>query len=488
MHAKGIVHRDLKPDNIVFQDQNGSEVIKVLDFGIAKLATPSIGSQLTQTGTVVGTPSYMSPEQCQAGKIDGRSDIYALGVILFQMLTGTLPFESDNLLTMMYLHVNQEPPAASDREPRVPARVSDIVKRMMAKRPDDRFESASSCARALAEASGVDIPVRDVGDTPKPAKTIARAGVAQSIEPSAKPALGGRKRLVYGAVGVVAIALAVGGAFYVRQPNDRTTTSASPGPAPVVQENPILAEQFVLIPSGRATIGSNLDDCRNLPSCKISFDEAPSHTVDVAPFYLAKYEVTNREYSEFVQGAGYKAPRGWRGTYPTGSAQMPVTNVTWDDAVAYVKWRSQRDGIAYRLPTQDEWEYAARGNDARAYPWGDFWNDSFVNGNKEPGKGDTIPVDQPPNSTTDVSPFRVFGLGGNVSEWTSSAFAAYEGSRYKPKPGDLDSKVIRGGAYDLDPNSIRSSYRYWKPPSYSSSDLGFRLAADVPDAHSRAAM
>ena len=84
-----------------------------------------MSGHLTQTGTVVGTPAYMSPERCMAGDVDGRSDIYALGVILFQMLTGRIPFDSDNVLTMMYLHVNQEPPSAHDSEPSVPPELAE---------------------------------------------------------------------------------------------------------------------------------------------------------------------------------------------------------------------------------------------------------------------------------------------------------------------------------------------------------------------------
>jgi formylglycine-generating enzyme required for sulfatase activity len=154
--------------------------------------------------------------------------------------------------------------------------------------------------------------------------------------------------------------------------------------------------------------------------------------------------------------------------------------VSWHDAVDYADWLAARDGVAYRLPTEAEWEHAARGRERFLFPWGDFWNGGYVNANKSHSEGSPLPVDQAPNNTTDVSPAGVFALGGNVSEWTGSAFAPYPGSRHKPTRRDLSSKVIRGGSFNLEPNSARAAFRFWELPEFSSDDLGFRLAADPP--------
>jgi formylglycine-generating enzyme required for sulfatase activity len=246
--------------------------------------------------------------------------------------------------------------------------------------------------------------------------------------------------------------------------------------------NGILAERFASFPGGSVIIGANLGDCRDLEDCEIGPGEIPAHAETLAPYLLSKYEVTNREYAEFVRATGRKPPSKWRPTYPSGTDEHPVTSVDWNDAVAYVAWRSTRDGVAYRLPTEAEWEHAARGDEGRLFPWGDFWNANYTNGARRRNEGSTLPVDQAPNNTTDASQRGVFALAGNVSEWTSSEFAVYPGSPYKPKPGDHTCKVIRGGGFNSKPDGLRTSFRYWQPAEYNSFDLGFRLAADPPNA------
>ena len=98
--------------------------------------------------------------------------------------------------------------------------------------------------------------------------------------------------------------------------------------------------------------------------------------------------------------------------------------MSWDDAVAYAGWLSKRDGVAYRLPTEAEWEHAARGEDDRLFPWGSFWNPDLANGNRRREEGGPLPVDRAPNGTTDVSALGVFALAGNVSEWTGTDVSA----------------------------------------------------------------
>jgi serine/threonine-protein kinase len=159
-HAKGIVHRDLKPDNLfVVPDATnpGLEHIKVLDFGIAKLQT-NVNPQhvKTRTGSLMGTPVYMSPEQCLGTKeIDWRSDIYSLGAILYEMLTGQPPFVSEGFGALLNMHLNQAPLPLRQIEPSVSPGLDEAVLKMLAKKPEDRFQSMAEVQSCLAAAVGM---------------------------------------------------------------------------------------------------------------------------------------------------------------------------------------------------------------------------------------------------------------------------------------------------------------------------------------------
>ena len=158
-HAKGIVHRDLKPDNlfVVPDEANpGREHIKVLDFGIAKLQAAGPGASVkTRTGALMGTPVYMSPEQCLGTKeVDWRSDIYSLGAILYELLTGKPPFLSEGFGALLNMHLNQPPRPPRQIEPTIPPGLELAVLKMLAKKPEDRFQSMAEVQSGLAAAVG----------------------------------------------------------------------------------------------------------------------------------------------------------------------------------------------------------------------------------------------------------------------------------------------------------------------------------------------
>jgi hypothetical protein len=150
-HEKGIVHRDLKPENIFLVPVGDNpDYVKVLDFGVAKLrdANDEKGT-LTQAGSIFGTPRYMSPEQCSAQQVDGRSDLYSLGVMLYEMITGVAPFQSDQPLTLLLAHVNEAPPppgSVTDKQV-IPAEVEEFVLKLLAKLPEDRIQLAAELAK-----------------------------------------------------------------------------------------------------------------------------------------------------------------------------------------------------------------------------------------------------------------------------------------------------------------------------------------------------
>lgn len=156
-HGQGVIHRDLKSENIMLVSHNGDEWAKVLDFGIAKILQPVGGAadaEITQANLVVGTPQYMSPEQCsQSGALDARSDVYSLGIIVHEMLSGQLPFTGESATVVMMKQVQDPPPSVLESRSQLPAAVDQVVKRALAKQPIDRFQSAGELSAALAEAA-----------------------------------------------------------------------------------------------------------------------------------------------------------------------------------------------------------------------------------------------------------------------------------------------------------------------------------------------
>ena len=181
-HGQGVIHRDLKSENIMLVSHNGDEWAKVLDFGIAKILQP-VGSaadaEITQANLVVGTPQYMSPEQCsQSGALDARSDVYSLGIIVHEMLTGKLPFTGESATVVMMKQVQDAPPSVLASRPQLPAAVDQVIKRALAKQPIDRFQSAGELSAGLAEAASeeaVEAPV------------VAGAGATKANTPISVP-------------------------------------------------------------------------------------------------------------------------------------------------------------------------------------------------------------------------------------------------------------------------------------------------------------
>jgi serine/threonine-protein kinase len=157
-HALGVIHRDLKPANVyLVQHGDESDFVKVLDFGLVKNLDEKGGEELTQTGLFMGSPKYMSPEQIRGERVDGRVDVYALGVMMFEMLTGKVPFDRANSVNILMAHIQEDIPAMKvfNPEVHVPAQLESVVRRCMAKEPTARYASMDEVLAALKQCSGI---------------------------------------------------------------------------------------------------------------------------------------------------------------------------------------------------------------------------------------------------------------------------------------------------------------------------------------------
>ncbi|NGO42256.1 protein kinase domain-containing protein [Streptomyces ureilyticus] len=176
-HEMGLVHRDIKPGNVMMTKRN---VVKVMDFGIARAMQSGVTS-MTQTGMVVGTPQYLSPEQALGRGVDARSDLYSVGIMLFQLVTGRLPFEADSPLAIAYAHVQEEPVAPSSINRSLPPAVDSLIARALKKNPNERFPSAEAmrdeCQR-VAQSLHTAAPSIVPG-----AQTSSGAGVGSAVFP-----------------------------------------------------------------------------------------------------------------------------------------------------------------------------------------------------------------------------------------------------------------------------------------------------------------
>ncbi|HWP49347.1 MAG TPA: SUMF1/EgtB/PvdO family nonheme iron enzyme [Candidatus Limnocylindrales bacterium] len=222
-------------------------------------------------------------------------------------------------------------------------------------------------------------------------------------------------------------------------------------------------EDMVFIPAGEATLGSSEGEINKIAQRQgvdpsELADEKPQRQVFLKGFFMDKYEVTNAQYKKFVDATGHKPPRHWEGNvYPSHKADHPVVYVSWEDAAAYCKWAGKR------LPTAEEWEKAARGSEGFIYPWGNEYGGEKVN-LVNAGRGDTSPVDE---YQGDVSPYGVYDMGGNVSEWTRSWYDS-----------DQNSYTLKGGSWYTELYTARGAHRSPGLPEYELNIVGFRCAKD----------
>ncbi len=246
-------------------------------------------------------------------------------------------------------------------------------------------------------------------------------------------------------------------------------------------ESPI---EWVLVPAGEFEMGAEGPPAEP--------DEAPKHRVHLDAFYIGKYEVTNANYAAFVKATDHRPPVNsdpsptynlWRGnTVLDGVADLPVVNVSWEDAAAYCKW------LGGRLPTEAEWEKAARGTDSRTYPWGN----EPVTGNRANYGIENVTFWEGPSTLAKKdqhefgkSPYEVHEMAGNVWEWVQDWYDPdyYKNSPPKNPTGPATGQVkgVRGGSWQNQPDKLRSANRSRQPPADRRTYIGVRCAKDAKD-------
>ncbi len=249
-------------------------------------------------------------------------------------------------------------------------------------------------------------------------------------------------------------------------------------PKPVLPFEP----ETVLVAAGSFLMG-------HLSGVDIPVYETPQHPVNLPPFQMGKYPVTIAQYAEFVRRTGRPAPprAGWFGEKPPRDRlNHPVVAVSWFDALAYCRWLTAQTGRVYRLPTEAEWEKAARGPDGRPFPWGPTWKAARC----RHAAAQTAPVNARPAGQ---SPYGCYDMLGNVWEWVSTLWGdnwqtpafAYP---YRPDDGrenlqadETFFRLFRGGAFDMPAADLRLGLRRWYAPAHADKRRGFRVVLDVDD-------
>jgi serine/threonine protein kinase len=423
-HKRGVVHRDIKPANVLIDAESGRCL--VTDFGIARSQE---SSSLTATGMMVGTPAYVSPEQVTGESMDHRVDIFALGVMLYEMLAGRVPYDAPTPSAALMKRLGGPPEPVTEVRPEVPEYVAGAVTACLAASPADRLQSATDVIAALG------------GDM------ITTGGRATKTIPIAR-----RSKPIRAIVGA-AIALAlIAGAW--RFATTRSTAAAGPPPSASKPVDLML----VRIPAGTYPIGTDAG-----PSLA-----RPRHSEQVAAFSIERTEVTVGAYRAFMAATGAPAP--WTDAPPDD--RVPVTRVPWGDAANYCVWRYKPSG---RLPTEVEWEAAARGQAGRNYPYGDVGDAANANTSSAHRAG-VVPVGSFARGAT---PEGLQDMSGNVWEWTSSSLRGYPGGVALPDSMS-QYRVIRGGAFDTNDSLATGWVRGYAKATALGSQLpntGFRCVA-----------
>jgi formylglycine-generating enzyme required for sulfatase activity len=549
-HRKGIAHRDVKPGNIfVIGDPRGDATVKLLDFGIAKVVSDAqkmAGTFTKTSGQVTSfTPAYGAPEQFSRthGATGPWTDVFALALIVVEAVIGREPLQGDDFIQLAYSSANPDKrPTPRTLGATVSDAVEEVVAKALAVKPADRWQTAGEFWNALRQAVAM-APMRGVTEPSPKSVRISPPGSAGAIgtsatvaanwEPSpsvhtapsvSRSAPGVDERANSGRTGLfvaigVGVAAAIGGAVYLHgsqatpasapasptaSPASSASAASAVSAAPATASASAVAsltcpQGMIAVPGGSFFMGSDEG---------VAF-EKPAHQVTLKPFCIDEFEVTVERYKSCSEAGRCKragATNDWAAitekdhkTFdplcnirePEERAKHPVNCVDWEMAQKFCR---EQGG---RLPTEAEWEFAARGPDGRKYPWGDddpaadrlnacgkecmAWGQKHGVEEKsmydaDDGFPNTAPVGSFPKG---ASRYGVQDVVGNVWEWVADWYGEYgKDEQTDPKGAESgNEKVIRGGSWNGSYASwVRPTFRYKDAPTKRSYGIGFRCA------------
>ncbi len=468
-HKNRVIHRDLKPDNVRianFEPEKpfGAHDIKILDFGLAR-AEKQYGTQFTRSAA--GTLTYMSPEQLKEEPQGTYTDVYALGIILYEALTGKPPFGGpgqDSFRALIQAHCELPPPAPGLSRQGVSGSLEQALLRALAKNPEQRFQTAEEMGRAVLPLLQRNANDPTIGKVNKHQETIdlnalpggtildpkffrnvgsgsrAIPSSSNAVRPTAglltTPPSPFRRFLKWGCGGCLGLFLLSGGFTYVMNwTSQRSSREAQVAKAKLPELCEIKGGAFSTV---------------NYPAGKVD------------TFQLAKTPVTVEQFRAFVKATAYKAGQAWD---RKGNDNHPVTSVSYEDAVAYAAWLSRITGDTWYIPSEADYEFAASNRGQKiAYPWGNDMpspQTPMANSGRIATVLDSVP-------TTEVGTFPANDLGlkdmiGNVWTWTST------------KTSDGLYKV-KGGSWEDAPGLIKITNFAKKPANLRHEKYGFRVA------------
>jgi serine/threonine protein kinase len=472
-HQRGIAHRDIKPENVMVRRDG---IVKVLDFGLAKLTetpdpTPTSGidtqaptlisAAKTESGLVMGTARYMSPEQARGEKVDARSDVFSVGVMLYELVAGRAPFMGATTSEVIAAILRDDPPPLITHTPEAPRELGKIVSRALRKDPEGRYQTANALLHdlnLLKQEMRIGILGLRIADSSN--------HDVRAKSPSARPKTSSLSICNRAALVVLLIAAIIPSSL--RPSSERLHREhgvETPSPARQDKLFPRLIEnlgsgvvlEMAQLPGGEYEMGSILGEGDE--------DESPKHKVKVDSFALGIYEVTQGQWKA-VMGSGDNP------SHYSGNDNLPVDNVSWALAQDFIKALQQKTGQqGYRLPTENEWEYAARAGSNGKWSFDEGKGElSYYAWYSKNAANRTQPVGKKnPNK------WGLFDMQGNVMELCQDW---YDEDAYKPgrrNPAPRKYHVLRGGCIVCDENQCRVSFREYDesgPGKY----IGFRIA------------